>query len=94
MKKLFIFVLCAIVSTFAKAYDFQVDGFYFSVTDQSGPFVSVVSGDVKYSGDLTIPNTVTYEGTTYTVNEIGSNAFEGCVGLTSIVINDHIKTIP
>lgn len=94
MKKCFLLALCVFVSTFAKAYDFSVDGLYYSVIDQSGPFVSVVSGDVKYSGDLTIPNTVTFEGTTYTVTEMGSNAFEGCVGLTSIVINDHIKTIP
>ncbi len=94
MKKCFLLALCVFVSTFAKAYDFSVDGLYYSVIDQSGPFVSVVSGDVKYSGDLTIPNTVTYEGTTYTVTEMGSSAFYGCVGLASIVINDHIKTIP
>lgn len=94
MKKFFLLALCAFVSTFAKAYDFQMDGFYYDVIDKSGPYVAVVRGDVKYKGNLTIPNTVTYDGKTYTVTEMGANAFQECLELTSIVINDHIKLIP
>jgi hypothetical protein len=95
MKKvLFMVVMTAMACISAKAYDFSVDGFYYEITDRAGLFVSVVNGDLKYSGDLIIPNTVDYDGNTYTVTEMGSSTFIDCLGLTSIVINDQIKTIP
>ena len=36
------------------------------------------SGYSTINGNLTIPSTVTYNGTTYTVTEIGDYAFKGC----------------
>lgn len=34
-------------------------------------------------GDLTIPASVSYLGTTYAVYSIGTEAFDGCTGLTT-----------
>ena len=40
------------------------------------------SGYTQPLGNLTIPSSVTYNGTTYTVNEVGDYAFYGCANLT------------
>ena len=45
------------------------------------------------SGDLTIPNTVTYNGNTYTVTGIGLSAFSGIAGLNSVIIGDSVTLI-
>ncbi len=46
-----------------------------------------------YSGSVTIPATVTYSGTTYSVTEIGGYAFGGCTGLTSVNIPNSVTSI-
>ena len=90
MKKLF-FTL-AILAGFAiqaLAYDFCVDGIYYNGGYFPGdPYVIVTfgSGYGCYEGDVVIPETVTYEGLTYAVTEIGPDAFRDCVGLISVTI--------
>ena len=45
------------------------------------------------SGTVTIPSTVTYGGTTYTVNRVGARAFDDCSNLTSITIPNTVTSI-
>ena len=46
------------------------------------------------SGSLTIPESVNYGGTTYTVTAIGDEAFKGCTGFTgSLIIPNSVTTI-
>ena len=47
----------------------------------------------KPYGNLVLPETVTYNGTTYNVTYIGSKAFQGCAGLVSVVIPSCVITI-
>ena len=47
----------------------------------------------KYSGDISIPATVTYGGITYTVTAIDQVAFRFCSGLTSIEIPSTVTYI-
>ncbi len=47
----------------------------------------------KPIGDLIIPDTVTYSGTTRTVTSIGSYAFYQCSGLTSVTIPNSVTYI-
>ena len=47
----------------------------------------------EYSGNVVIPESVTYNGTTYSVTSIGNSAFYGCSGLKSINIPNSVTSI-
>ena len=48
---------------------------------------TIIACEQSYSGTLSIPNTITYEGITYSVTSIDSSAFSYCSALTSITWN-------
>ena len=54
---------------------------------------SVVGYEGTCGEDLAIPSTVTYNGHTYTVTNIGGSAFYNCYELTSVAIGDSITAI-
>ena len=72
-------------------FTFEVDGINYKVGENNT--VSVVSKNSKYSGDVVIPNQVSYLGTTYSVISIGDWAFEGCHNLTSVTIPNSVISI-
>ena len=94
MKKLFTLLL-ALVATTALwgAYDFEVDGIYYNILTDKTNEVEVTYGPPYYSGSVTIPSTVTYNGTTYSVTSIGDRAFAMCSSLTSITIPNSVMSI-
>ena len=80
------FTLLVILITSASAmsaYDFYTGGFYYSI-GSTGVTVENSGSFNTYSGDVTIPEKVTYGGTTYNVVGIGYQAFKNCTGLTSV----------
>lgn len=93
MKRLyFIFVLVALLwSNKSFAYDIEVNGFYYNIL--SATTLEVTYGDIKYTGDVTIPSTVSYNGKTYNVISVGTKAFAKCDKLLSIYMGNHIKSI-
>ena len=83
----------------ASAHSFEVDGIYYE-KNSDGTSVSVTykgsyysSYSNEYSGAVTIPASVTYSGETYSVTEIGEDAFSGCSGLTSVSIGNSVTII-
>ena len=96
-----LFWLTALMMFFGQslyAHDFEVDGIYYNYLSQEDKTVSVTyKGDDyyynEYSGNVVIPESVTYSGTTYSVTSIGSYAFDGCYGLTSIEIPNSVTSI-
>ena len=80
----------------AMAYDFSYTHqgktlYYYIISDST---VEVTYYDSNYvSGDVVIPSTVTYDGTTYSVTSIGEGAFLSCSGLTLVTIPNSVTSI-
>ena len=74
----------------AFAYDFVEGGVYYTV---EGNEATVTSGEQLYSGNITIPQTVTHNGINYAVTAIGSKAFNECAQLTSVSNPNSITSI-
>ena len=78
-------------------FDFVVDGIYYNVKDGEVEVTNDghISWDYEnsYSGDVVIPEQVTYEGTTYPVTAIGKKAFYACTNLNHVTIPNSIITI-
>ena len=90
--KLFFTALLLLCATTVAAHDFEVDGIYYNITDATNKTIEVTYRGTSYSeysdeytGGVVIPESVTYNGTTYSVTSIGNRAFHSC-GLTSIEI--------
>ena len=100
LKSLLLALLLAMLPQVASAYDFMVDGLCYN---KNGDGTSVTLtyegtgaegyGYSNLNGDLVIPPSVTYDGTTYSVTTIGGRAFYGCSGLTSVTIPNSVTTI-
>ena len=89
LKSLFLSILSLIsITTSAE----QVDGIFYNL-DMIGKTAIVVSGSPKYSGAISIPPTITCDGTSYSVTSIGAGAFKECYDLTSVIIPSSVTSI-
>ena len=95
MKKLllFIFTLLLPLVASADAYNVKIDGICYNLYDKNKTAEVTYSTDSKYSGDVVIPATVTYNDNQYRVTSIGQYAFRDCSGLTSITIPNSVTNI-
>ena len=99
MKKLFTLFFALVATTSLWAYHhFEVGGIYYNHLGGNNVEVTyrgdyVHSYDNEYAGEVIIPSTVTYNGTTYSVTSIGDYAFHSCYSLTSITIGNSVTSI-
>jgi len=89
--KFLLTLLLSMMSTDTFAYDFEVGGIYYNLV--KGKAAEVTSGNKYYSGEVVIPQKVTYEGVEYPVESIGYKAFYGCSDPISITIPNSVTTI-
>ncbi len=81
----------------------EIDGIYYllNVTTKKATVTNSSSSNnglnpysnSSYAGSIIIPNTIKYDGKTYTVTNIEGYAFSGCSGLTSITIPSSVTSI-
>ena len=74
----------------ASAYSFEVDGIYYNKNGSNATVTYCDNNYNSYSGEVTIPSTVTFDGTTYTVTAIGDCAFMNCTNLKAIDIPEGV----
>ena len=92
--------LLLLFSVAVNAHDFEVNGIYYNITDEANKTVEVSCQGIVYSdyaneytGNVEIPESVTYNGKTYSVTKIHWAAFKDCSELTRIIIPRTITVI-
>lgn len=93
---LFTILLCTFSSnTFA--FDAIIDGIYYYFLDGKAHVTCYAYNSkynkTAYSGNVVIPETITYYGQTFNVKYIDDHAFIGCTGLTSVTIPNSVISI-
>ena len=86
-----IFIIASVKSVYA--YDFEAGGLYYTIISTTDLTCKVVSGDEKYTGDVIIPETVTYKNRDLTVTSIEGYAFYNCSSLTTVDIPNSVTSI-
>ena len=100
----FLTLLMSMVGIRTKAHDIAVansDGvpIYYTLTNNRTELAvsyggsNYISYSNEYSGNVVIPESVTYNGKTYSVTSIGYEAFRSCSGLTSVTIPNSVTSI-
>ena len=77
----------------AAAYSFESAGIYYNITGNNTVEVTYSDRDNNtYSGSVSVPETVTNNGTEYSVTKIGEYAFQGSA-VTSVYMPESITSI-
>ncbi len=91
MKK-YLFVSLMLLSSFCTHARFVVDGIFYEFNGEKT--VCVSWHDQKgYSGDIDIPDSISYNGITYYVTAISNGAFSECKDLVSVTIPESVMSI-
>ena len=95
MKNFFLLLTLLCLSLSARAHDAEVDGIFYNLDAANKTATVTYDGEYNnaYSGDVVIPETVTYDGITYSVTSLGSFCFYGCSSLTSITIPNSVTSL-
>ncbi|MDE6012205.1 MAG: leucine-rich repeat domain-containing protein, partial [Prevotella sp.] len=94
IKKIVLLAVVLLTAGHVSAYDFEVDGIYYSVV--SVPDLTAAIAGSETSDNLvefSIPAKVTFMGRTFTIVKIGMWAFEDCRNLTSVTIPVSVTEI-
>lgn len=98
IQKVILITIGALTCYNVSAYDFEVDGIYYNVSSISSRTCGVTYGENQYTGDIVIPETVTYNGSEFTVTSIYGDfyeekgAFSNCK-ITSVILPNSITDI-
>ena len=79
----------------ASAETVEIDGIWYNLVSKTKQAEVTRNPDKqsKYTGDVIIPESVSYENMNYSVTSIGYMAFNKCSGLTSVTIPSSVKSI-
>ena len=92
MKKQLLLLVMMLLPLIASADAVEIDGIYYNLITK-GNVAEVTQNPNKYTGSITIPESVQYNNVDYSVTSIGDFAFDGCSGLTSVTIPNSVTSI-
>ncbi len=83
------------IPSLADTYDFESGGLYYRIIAEATNEVAVTDPPYgsDYTGDITVPATVTNSGTQYTVTTLDAGVFANFEELTKLTISEGITTI-
>ena len=90
MKKQLLLLAMILLPMVASAV--EIDGIYYDLNSK-GKTAEVTSSPYKYTRNVVIPETVTYQNVSYRVTSIRKMAFYDCRGLTSVNIGNYVTSI-
>ena len=101
LKSFLLALIAAMLPQLASAYDFMVDGLAYIINEDGTSVTVTWQNNASYpdpnytdlNGDLVIPESVTYNGITYSVTSIDEGSFTCCSGLTSATIPNSVTSI-
>ena len=99
MKKFFLLTLLSLLLPIvANAYDAKINGIYYNFHGDEAEVTCKKDFEKSYSGTVVIPESVTYNGKTYSVTSIGDYAFLGSIifanhSLKSVTIPNSVTSI-
>ena len=98
MKKHLLLLFAALLPLVASAEKVEIGGIGYNLTAETREAEVTFKGNdpfqsMWYSGSITIPATVTYDGVAYSVTWIGDDAFMNCISLTAITIPESVTSI-
>ena len=70
----------------------EINGIYYNLIAK-GKVAEVTINPNKYSGDVVIPASITYDDVEYNVTRIDDEAFASCYELTSVTIGSNVTTL-
>ncbi len=93
MKRLFFFLVSALLTLCAFAQEFFYDGIKYQILDKGNKTCYLRDCHSDREGNLVIPSSVIYEGVNYSVTTIGSSAFYGCNRLKSVELPNSVINV-
>ena len=93
IKRILLTFVCIFSTILCFADRVTVGNFCYDITPGSSEASLAQNYSNRYSGDVVIPSSFTYQGKEYQVTKIGSYAFNYCPELTSVKIPNGVLEI-